>query len=253
MKNNWLILLALVACLSVVSCSEDIHVPYSEGDRVYFEYLYQDPNYAAKRLIVRDSLTVSMGLLPDEEKSYDVKIPVLVLGNQLSADKHYRVEVAAEGTVVKGVTTAKVNEDYLPLQDSYTFHAGTWSDTLTVTLLRTHLSTSFTKKQHKSIILKLVETDELKLGLRDGWEFKISMNNYVDQPKWWSVYSLGYYHPQKYKILLMFNTEDFYSKVDIVNDASRYVNALKAYLADNVVIDEETGKRVGFDSLIDIK
>ncbi len=252
MKNIRIILWAFASCFLAVSCSEDIDVPYSEGERIYFEYLYQDPNYAAKRLIVRDSLTVSMGLLPDETKSYDVKIPVLVLGDQLSADKHYRVEVVQEGIVVKGQTTAKVNEDYLPLQDSYVFHAGTWSDTLTITLLRSHLSSSFTKKERKSIILRLIESDELKLGPRNGWEFKISMNNYVDQPSWWSVYALGYYHPQKYKILLMFNTEEFYSKVDILNAASRYINALKAYLEDNVVIDEETGKRVGFDNLIDI-
>lgn len=252
MKNVWLKLWVISTCVLTIACSKDIDVPYSEGDRIYFEYLYQDPNYAAKRLIVRDSLTVSMGLLPDETKSFEVKIPVLILGNPLSTDKHYRVEVVEKGTVVKGVTTAKVNEDYMPLQETYTFHANTWSDTLRLVLLRSHLSPSFTLKQQKSVILRLVTTDELKPGIREGHEVKISMNNYVAQPKWWNVYALGYYHPQKYKILLMFNTEEFYSTVDILNDASRYVNALKAYLKDNVVIDGETGKRVGFDNLIDM-
>nr|WP_314754069.1 DUF4843 domain-containing protein [uncultured Prevotella sp.] len=252
MKNNWLKLLVIPIYILVVACSKDIEVPYSEGDRIYFEYLYQDPNYAAKRLIVRDSLTVSMGLLPDETKSVEVKIPVLVLGNQLATDKRYRVEVVEKGMVVKGITTAKVNEDYMPLQETYTFHANTWTDTLKIVLLRSHLSPSFTLKQQKSVILRLVETEELKPGIREGYEVKISMNNYVVQPQWWNVYALGYYHPQKYRILLMFNTEEFYSKVNIPNDARRYVKALKAYLKDNVVIDQETGKRVGFDNLIDM-
>ncbi|WP_161625384.1 DUF4843 domain-containing protein [Segatella baroniae] len=252
MKNIWLKLWMIPACVLTMACSKDIDVPYSEGDRIYFEYLYQDPNYAAKRLIVRDSLEVSMGLLPDEVKSFEVKIPVLILGNPLLADKHYRVEAVEKGTVVKGTTTAKVNEDYMSLPETYTFHANTWTDTLRVVLLRSHLSPSFTLKQQKSLILRLVETEELKPGIREGHEVKISMNNYVAQPKWWNVYALGYYHPQKYRILLMFNTEEFYSKVNILNDADRYINALKGYLKDNVVIDQETGKRVGFDNLIDM-
>jgi hypothetical protein len=98
----------------------------------------------------------------------------------------------------------------------------------------------------------LVETDELKLGLRDGWEIKISLNNYIDQPEWWNSFALGFYHPEKYKILLLFESEEFYGSVDIMNGAKRYIDALRAYLLDNVIIDEETGKRVGFDSLIDI-
>ena len=105
MKNIWLKLWMIPACVLTMACSKDIDVPYSEGDRIYFEYLYQDPNYAAKRLIVRDSLEVSMGLLPDEVKSFEVKIPVLILGNPLLADKHYRVEAVEKGTVVKGTTT----------------------------------------------------------------------------------------------------------------------------------------------------
>ncbi len=249
---KWMKIFLFVTALSFVSCSQDNELAFTDNDRIYFEYLHQDPNYAQKRLIVRDSLVVSMGLLPSDQQEYVVKIPINVLGDPLTRDKTYKVEVADKATVLKGETTAKANEHYLPLKEVYTFKANVWTDTLCVTLLRNKLSASFSLQESKSLILRLVETEDLKVGPREGMEFKISMNNYVARPKWWNVYALGYYHPQKYRILLMFNTEEFYSKTDLLNYGDRYVDALKNYLKDNVVIDQETGKRVGFDNLIDM-
>jgi len=253
MKNRIIYILALISViLGTTSCEKDIDAAYKEGERIYFEYLYQDPNYYGTRLIVRDSILVSLGKLDNSVTTYDVKVPVLVLGDPLSSDKRFKVTVANEGEVVKGSTTAVENQHYKPLENDYTFHAGLYSDTIVVTLLRNNLSTSYNKREYKNLILRLVETDDLKLGLRDGWEVKISVNNYIDEPSWWNVYGLGFYHPEKYKILLMFGTEELYSSIDILNNGSRYINAMKNYLNDNVVIDEETGKRVTFSGLVDI-
>lgn len=81
------------------------------------------------------------------------------------------------------------------------------------------------------------------------------MSNFMSEPSWWSTYALGFYHPEKYKILLMFEDESFYASADLLNDSSarRCISAMSNYLEDNVVIDEETGKRIGFDSLIDLE
>lgn len=244
-------ILSLWVCFAT-SCTKEIEGSYTDNSRVYFEYLFQDPNYYGTRLIIRDSLIVSLGKLDKEIESYDVKIPLKLLGLPLTAEGTYKVRVLETGHVLKGKTTAKENVHYLPLKDSYPFRKDEWTDTLTVTVLRSALSSSFTAKESKTLILGLEETEGLKLGMRDGWEIKMSINNFLEKPSWWVVAGLGYYHPEKYRILLLFETEEFYAKVDILNNAKRYINALKSYLEDHVVIDEETGKRVGFDSLIDL-
>ncbi|GHV30944.1 hypothetical protein FACS1894177_04460 [Bacteroidia bacterium] len=255
-KNKNMEKIIRYAFLSVMllgfACTDEIDTVYESGDRVYFEYEYQDPFYALTRMIKRDSLVVSLGKLPDEQTRFDLKIPVKLLGQPLVSPKTYKVQVIEKGDIVTGFASAVENVHYLPISENQTFRANEWTDTLHVTLLRRSLSANFSKKEHKTLLLKLVETDELKLGLRDGWELKISVNNYISQPSWWNPYALGYYHPEKYKILLMFESEEFYATVNIMNNATRYISALRSYLADNVIIDEETGKRVGFDSLIDL-
>jgi hypothetical protein len=242
----------IVAAMLTTACRDEIDTVYQEGERIYFEYEYQDPFYALPRMIKRDSLVVSMGKLPTGQNAYELSLPVKVLGYPLSSDRQYGVRTITEGTVVSGTATAQLNVHYQPIAATQTFHAGLWTDTLRITLLRSSLSSSFSRREQKTLLLQLVETDELKLGLRDGWELKIVMNNYIDEPEWWNVYALGYYHPEKYKVLLMFESEAFYASVDIMNGASRYISALRSYLRDNIIIDEETGKRVGFDSLLDL-
>lgn len=244
-------ILCLWACLAT-SCTKEIEGSYTDDSRIYFEYLFQDPNYYGTRLIIRDSLIVSLGKLDKEIESYEVKIPLKLLGLPLTTEGQYKVHVLEAGIVLKGKTTAQENIHYLPLKESYQFRKDEWTDTLKVTVLRSALNTSFTAKESKTLMLGLEETADLKLGMRDGWEIKMSINNFLEKPSWWREGGLGYYHPEKYRILLLFETEEFYASVDILNNAKRYIAAMKSYLEDHVVIDEETGKRVGFDSLIDL-
>lgn len=184
----------------------------------------------------------------------EVKIPIKLLGSALDKDATYKVEVAEQGTIVTGKTTAIENVHYLPLEDHYTFHSGLLVDTLRITALRSALSSSYSKKENATLVLRIVDGGELGRGLRDGWEMLVSMSNFMSEPSWWSTYALGFYHPEKYKILLMFEDESFYASADLLNDSSarRCISAMSNYLEDNVVIDEETGKRVSFDSLVDL-
>lgn len=236
------------------SCKDEIDLPYTDANKVYFEYEYQDPAWSSTHLIKRDSVTAAMGYLPNGQDRMEVKIPVKLLGNVLDKDATYKVEVAEQGTVVTGKTTAIENVHYLPLEDNYTFHSNMWVDTLRITALRSALSSSYSKKERATLILRITDGGELGKGLRDGWEILVSMNNYMSEPSWWSTYALGFYHPEKYKILLTFEDESFYASADLLNDSSakRCISAMRNYLNDHVIIDEETGKRVGFDSLVDL-
>lgn len=44
----------------------------------------------------------------------EVKIPIKLLGSALDKDATYKVEVAEQGTIVTGKTTAIENVHYLP-------------------------------------------------------------------------------------------------------------------------------------------
>ncbi len=254
MKTKYIIGATLLSA-SFSACEKDIDMPYTDAEKIYFEYQYQDPAWSTTRLISRDSVRAEMGRLSADQTQMEVKIPIKILGQQLTEDKTYKIEVVERGEVVKGTTNAVENIHYLPLADCYTFHAGTWVDTLRITALRSALSASYTNKQSCRMILRISDKGELQKGLHDGWEMIVSMSNYISEPTWWNVYGLGFYHPEKYKILLMFEDDDFYANVDILNDSSakRCVSAMSSYLSLNVVIDEETGKRVTFDGLIDIE
>ena len=246
--------MAVFAALGT-SCSKDIEMPYTEESKVYFEYEYQDPSWSSVHLINRDSVTVAMGRLSNDQTQVEVKIPVKILGEQLSEDKTYKVEVVDNGTVIKGNTTAEVNKHYLPLAENYVFHSNTWVDTLRITALRSALSSDYYQQETRTLVLRISDNGELKKGLRDGWEMLVSLSNYIAEPSWWNVYGLGFYHPEKYKILLMFRDDSFYASVDLLNDSSarQCTSAMKNYLKDNVIIDEATGKRVTFDALVDIE
>ena len=246
--------IAVLAALAT-SCSKDIEMPYTEESSVYFEYEYQDPSWSSVHLIPRDSVTVAMGRLSNDQTEVEVKIPVKILGGKLTEDKTYKVEVVETGTTIKGKTTAVVNKHYLPLADSYVFHSDVWVDTLRFTALRSDLSSNYADQETRTLVLRITDEGELKKGLRNGWEMLVSLSNYIAEPSWWNVYGLGFYHPEKYKILLMFRDDSFYASVDLLNDSSarQCTSAMKNYLSDNVIIDEATGKRVTFDALVDIE
>lgn len=252
---RYCILGAFAASLPLImSCSDDINMPYTDETRVHFEYEYQDPAWTSVHLVKRDSVVAAMGRLASDITSYEVKIPIKILGSQLASDQTYHVEVIPQATIGTGKTTAVEGVHYLSLDQQYTFHAGEWVDTLRFTALRNNLSTSYNKRECRTLVLRITDKGQLKPGLRDGWEMLVSLNNYISEPEWWNVYGLGFYHPEKYKILLMFADDSFYAKVDLLNDSSakRCISAMKNYLNDNIVIDEETGKRVTFDSLVDL-
>ena len=245
--------IAVLAALAT-SCSKDIEMPYTEESSVYFEYEYQDPSWSSVHLIPRDSVTVAMGRLSNDQTEVEVKIPVKILGGKLTEDKTYKVEVVETGTTIKGKTTAIVNKHYLPLADSYVFHSDVWVDTLRFTALRSDLSSNYADQETRTLVLRITDEGELKKGLRNGWEMLVSLSNYIAEPSWWNVYGLGFYHPEKYKILLMFRDDSFYASVDLLNDSSarQCTSAMQNYLEDNVIIDEATGKRVTFEALVEI-
>ena len=96
MKHLYIGLGMAVLSAFATSCSKDIDMPYTEESKVYFEYEYQDPAWSSVHLVHRDSVTVAMGRLSNDQTQVEVKIPVKILGGQLTEDKTYKVEVIEE-------------------------------------------------------------------------------------------------------------------------------------------------------------
>lgn len=83
------------------------------------------------------------------------------------------------------------------------------------------------------------------------------MNNYMSEPAWWKGNfgtSLGFFHPEKWKILISFN-EEFADQNDCPfnqnNEGREYINGLRKYLEDIPVYDKATGKRIYMYELVD--
>lgn len=239
--------------LILFSCAKEVAYQYDNQSRIYFQYTKWNTKGYYEPL---DSVLFSFGKHPISVMEDTAKILVKILGDSSNIDKYYNVKIIQEGTVVSGSTTMVEGVHYAPIETRHKFKAGVYTDTLRVLVYRKNLSTSLLKPESRSLILKLEPSDDFQLGIKKGQEVKLSINNILNPPVWWekNTASLGFYHPKKWLLLIdldpIFGIEDYFAGtgVDMQNKSSM----LKDYLKKNVVIDEETGKRIAFEGLVDL-
>lgn len=238
-------LLPIFLVLLCYSCDQDIDYPYSGKDRIQFQHYTTDWN---GRRTYSDSLVFSLGLLPDSIEIDTAKVVVEFLGKGSDKDRTYKV------LVVPDSSNAVAGTHYEPIDSVQTFRAGQWTDTLRIVVYRKNLSTSFRHPQITRIDLKLMPSEDFDLGLRGGITKKVLLNNYLSQPDWWNDNTmLGYYHPEKWKILISFNkayANQHTCPFDINNEGRTYRNGLASYLNDIPTYDSETGDRLYMDEMV---
>lgn len=234
------------------SCTQDPDLKFNLKDRIYFEYGIQEYNDFVKF----DSITFSFGRLDDSIRIDTARIVMKYLGNESDYDKQYRVKVVQEGQYVEGQTNAVEGVHYEALDEYYTFKGDRFTDTLKIVLHRDSLDASYITQEKRMMILKLEESDDFDLGINDGLEMKLSINNFLSPPDWWDkrVNALDYYHPKKWIILISFDemfSDPAAASLDGIsgNIMNMHAESLRLYLENNIVIDEETGKRVKMDKL----
>ncbi len=201
-----------VLCAGIlVSCQETDYMKYDVSrSGIYF---------------TKDTLTYSFGVTPVEQKTYEYRVPIALMGAPVGQERNFVVEVIADST------TAIEGEQYI--LGKPVVPADSIGGYIPVTILRDGLA-----GDHK------VGYSRYKLGLRllpgNGFEPTLEtprhtrvfrFDNAVEQPEWlgahgqkiWIEKDLGKWHPLKLIVMV-----DFYHEIDKIQPET-YVKLVKEY------------------------
>ena len=164
MKRNIFYLLVFVLPMWFVGCDENGDDGYYDGiSRIYFG---------------EETAHYGLGFQPVEVTTYEVTVPVCILGDPASRDMKVQVKVDEERTTATENMYNLLAEDVIIPKDS----------------IRGYVK-----------VLLLVENEDFKLGLEERLETEITFSNYLEEPEWWSLWETIYwgpYHPLKYQKMI---------------------------------------------------
>lgn len=155
--------------------------------------LFGDQNYIHFKQESKKVYRFSFATVPGVDE-YEYKIPMTLIGQALSEDKEYAVEVVTEGDDL--VTTA-TSKSYT-LSQSNVFQKNVFEDTL-----RIQLKNNAELSNEKLLVLKVADNENFKVGPVKNQKAYIYLSNYLVQPDWWdddmSSIFLGEYSDIKYQ------------------------------------------------------
>lgn len=161
--------------------------------------LFGDQNYIHFTQESSKAYRFSFATTPGED-TYELKIPVTLIGMALDAEKEYKVEVVTSGKEDDVVTTASSASYALPANPM--FRKGEYSDTL-----RVQLKNNAELSQEKTLVIRIADNDNFikgPVGYRDA---VVYISNYLVQPDWWdedmSDIFLGPYSDIKYQAFIV--------------------------------------------------
>ena len=154
--------------------------------------------------------------------SYDLAIPVKILGLAHDVDREFKIEVIAEAT--------SAETKHFALPESFVMRAGMYEDTVFIKLYRTpDLKTS-----EVSLGIRIIDNAKFLAGVYDYRERHWVISDKIAQPEWWnstvvSTY-LGSYSDKKYDLLIRVTGVSDWSELSA--DEMRFMALqLKRYLA----------------------
>lgn len=186
------------------------------------ENVFQKEEFKSGLYFVNDSTDYSFGITPLEVKSYDLKIPVQVMGTPASQDREYQVQIVPENTTAK-------EKVHFELPATLTIMADSVKGVLSLHILREPLGTDFFK-----VTFKIVETESFVPVSETMSKIVITFNNRIEQPHWvnpyagdnvkvWPTTQLGVWNPLVYVKFM----ELFAAMEETAPNA--YVNIVAAY------------------------
>lgn len=194
MKNVLFTILSLLT-LGLTSCKEDSIDLFDTS--THYLYILSDERSD------KDSVFTSFKFYVGAQ-DHIVKFPVQLAGLPLTEDKKYKVEVVSQETTA-------LPEDY-SLDTEQIFHAGLWTDTLQIKLIRTaHLA-----QTDVTLTVRLVENENFKVGdllekdpegsstySKGSLKATVTYNDKLTKPEWWKDDTekllLGTYSDIKYE------------------------------------------------------
>ena len=246
MKKLIYIIITSCLLLGIGSCDQDIDYPYEGKDRIYFQ-CFTFNSYTRIRTY-RDSLTFSFGLIHDSIRIDTAKIVMEYTGRSSDVERIYHVNV------VKDSSTAIEGVHYQTIDKEQVFRPNALRDTLRIVIYRDNMNSRFKEKECYRLELELEPSEDFDLGIRQGIRKTLWLNNYMSEPDWWEGNfhgSLGFFHPEKWKILI--NWDQAFANqnscpYDWNNRGQDFTSVLQSYINNdaNAVYDED-GHRVYFD------
>ncbi len=213
MKKSLLFAMALGLAFS--ACSKDEVPLYDTENANFIEFVGASEDTTAFSFMFHPEVAAG--------GTYDLAIPVKILGLAKDKDRTYTV------TVVDTLTTAEAGKHYT-MPETTVFRAGMYEDTLYVKL---H-STADLKTNVVSLGIRIENNSEFFAGQPDYRESIWHISDKIAQPEWWNSnvtnYFLGYYSDKKYELLIQVTGVSDWTELD---DSQRRVLAiqLKRYLA----------------------
>lgn len=241
MKKLVYIVSLLSLSFGLFSCDQDIDYAYKGKDRIHFKHF----NIVNKKKTEFNYRLCSMGLLNDTIVNDTAKVVMELLGKLSKNERTYKISVVADST------TAIEGVHYKAFNQYQTFRKNKVIDTLRIMMNRESFNPSYIEREDKILYLKLESTDDFELGLTNGHTMKLVLNNYMTEPDWWKkqqANQYGYFHIEKWKILISFS-EKFatYSDLPFGQDSPEtreYRKGLEMYLQQKPTYDEYTGERL---------
>ena len=173
--------LFVLFCVGLISCSEQGYKLFdSSRTGIYF---------------TEDSVVHSFGVMKLEVTSYEMKLPVKIMGAPAKENRSFKVEVVA------AKTTAEAGVHYT-LPTELVVKADSVNGVLPVTVLRENLGSD----GHWQVAFRLLSTEDFEPEGEVEIMSIASFNNIVEPPQWkdywgditWPDYKLGVWDPVKW-------------------------------------------------------
>jgi len=208
--RRYLLYLVLPFFWSIMSCSEEDIMTYSEKDYIQFtKYLADSSSFSF------------LGYPNDDQVSFPVVVKLI--GMPSDKDREYKI------SVMKDYTDAPEGTYILP--DKFVLRAGHTTDTCIIILKKT----DELKSRSRRLTIRLEETTDLGLGQTDCLANIINISNMTFKPDWWASYIetkwLGTYSDKKYELFIQVNNGKLgFDDPSDANEVRACVLRLKNYL-----------------------
>lgn len=179
------ILYILLAAIGLGSCSQNEVMDYALDGRVYFNETYLE-NYLTQILHEQN---YSFALQNSSLMTDTMKVTVQLMGNVVDYDRTFKVEAVADSTTAQSPLHYEILPGVMP--------AGAYTTTLNVIIKRT----PDTKDKYVTLLLRLVDSDDLHVGNPDALTFRLNWGDMLMRPDNWPYY-FGSYSVNKYRFAI---------------------------------------------------
>lgn len=192
MRKNKIIILASLAVLFLLSaCNQAIDDFDTQKENfIYFDMPFMLNDFGKPTTDRNTIMFYSFDLDELSVKEHIFKVPINIIGMPTDNDRAYKVEVVTDKTTA---TDADWDKSAI---NNLTVKGGAIRDTIYLKVNRTPIL----KTEEKTIVLRMIPTDNFSLGYTNLLEITINFSDQLIPPVWWNkwIRILGDFSREKY-------------------------------------------------------